>query len=169
MVPSTTNPVVRVGVGVFVLRSKQEPHDSPSFLIGQRINSHGAETYGLPGGHLEFGETLETCAARELTEETGLKASNVRFLTATNDYMPADQKHYVTMFMVCEREDECAEPRVLEPDKCLAWEWIDWKSFLGWVKMENEAVEKGEVVERKLFTPLLSLVKQRPGVVPTNG
>ncbi len=30
--------------------------------------------YALPGGHLETGETLEACLARELLEETGIQA-----------------------------------------------------------------------------------------------
>ena len=168
--PKPTTPQVRVGVGVFILKSNQEPRANPSFIIGQRIGSHGAETWALPGGHLDFGETPETCAEREAMEETGLKVRNVRFLTATNDYMPADGKHYITMFMICEREDEGAQPQTLEPDKCRAWEWASWEDLLGWVareKFEDEAGEKGDVVGRKLFTPLLNMVDQRPGVVPT--
>lgn len=162
-----TDPKPRVGAGVFVLKSKQDPRENPSFLIGERINAHGAGTLALPGGHLEYGETPQSCAARELMEETGLKATNVRFLTATNDIMHADQKHYVTLFMVCEREDEEAEPQVLEPDKCKKWEWATWEELLEWVKRENEAREKGEVAEKRLFTPLVNLIDQRPGVMPT--
>ncbi|MCJ1330387.1 hypothetical protein MMC10_007070 [Thelotrema lepadinum] len=168
MATPTDVPKVRVGVGVFVLRSKQEPHANPRFLIGERLNAHGAGTFATPGGHLEFGETPETCAARELEEETGLKVKNVRFLTATNDYMPADRKHYITLFMVCEREDENAEQQVLEPHKCRAWEWVTWEELSGWVKKENEAARTGEAVEKKMFTPFLSLFDQRPGIMPTS-
>ena len=162
-------PKVRVGVGVFILKN-QKSRTNPTFLIGQRLNSHGAGTYALPGGHLEFGESFEACAAREVVEETGLKVkvTNMAFLTATNDYMPKDKKHYVTMYMVCEREDEKAEPQLLEPDKCRGWEWVSWEDLLGWVKRQNEANEKGngEELERKMFAPFLNLVAQRPGVVP---
>lgn len=31
------------------------------------------ELYAMPGGHLEFGESLRTCLAREFHEETGLQ------------------------------------------------------------------------------------------------
>lgn len=99
-------PEVRVGVGNFVLRSLHEDPANPQFLIGQRKGSHGAGTYALPGGHLEFGETPEQCAARETLEETGLKVSKVRFLTATNDILPADNKHYITIFTVSARNEE---------------------------------------------------------------
>ncbi len=34
----------------------------------------GAANTFLPGGHLELGESLKTCLARELQEETGLEA-----------------------------------------------------------------------------------------------
>ncbi|KAL9615890.1 MAG: hypothetical protein Q9160_009176 [Pyrenula sp. 1 TL-2023] len=166
----TTQPLrqVRVGVGAFVLDSSQESSSKkPRFLIGKRVGSHGAGTYALPGGHLEFGETPETCAIREVLEETGLKVSKPRFLTATNDYMPAEDKHYVTLFIVCVREDEGNEPQVLEPEKCEGWEWVTWKEIVTWAARE-EGDGNGKAVEQKLFLPLLNLVRQRPGVTPTS-
>ncbi|KAI2915344.1 hypothetical protein CBS147343_3044 [Aspergillus niger] len=56
----------RVGVGVFVINHKGQ------LVLGQRKSSHGAGTWALPGGHLEFNESFEDCAAREVLEETGL-------------------------------------------------------------------------------------------------
>lgn len=58
-----------------------------------------AGTLAIPGGHLEFGESFETCAEREVLEETGLAVRDVRFLTATNSVMVEERKHYVTIFM----------------------------------------------------------------------
>jgi len=55
-----------VGVGVIVVRAE-------SLLLGKRKNSHGEGEWSFAGGHLEFGETVEECARRELEEETGLK------------------------------------------------------------------------------------------------
>lgn len=164
---SSEAPKVRVGVGAFILESSsQQSLGNPRFLIGKRINAHGAGSWATPGGHLEFGETPEICAAREVLEETGLKVTNVRFLTATNDIMQADNKHYITLFMVCVRENDGEEPKVLEPDNCEAWEWASWEDLLKWVKQEAEA--QSGVVEKKLFTPFLNLIRQRPGVKPSN-
>lgn len=109
----------------------------------------------------------EGTAARELMEETGLKVANVQFLTATNDYMPEDGKHYVTLFMTCVRENDNDEAQVLEPDKCEGWEWISWEDLMSWVNIELTARD-GDVVEKKMFTPFLNLVRQRPGLLPRN-
>lgn len=161
---ATQSPQVRVGVAVFILSSSPSSPTNPTFLVGKRVGSHGSGTYALPGGHLEFGETPEECAAREVLEETGLKVSGIRYLTATNDYMPAEGKHYITLFVVCARENDSDEPKLLEPQKCAGWEWATWEELMGWAKAEEAG---GGPVERKLFLPLLNLMMQRPGMVPT--
>jgi len=143
--------------------------------MGKRINAHGSGTWALPGGHLEFGESIEECACREVLEETGLKLDkgSVRFLSATDDFMPneaakegqVEGKHYITMFMVGKRENEGQEAKNLEVNKCEGWEWVNWQDLISWIRSEKEI--GSEKVERRVFLPLINLVKQRPGVIPT--
>ena len=40
------------------------------------------DRYGIPGGKIDDGETMEAALVRELKEETGLDVSDVRFVTA---------------------------------------------------------------------------------------
>ncbi|KAK4144171.1 NUDIX hydrolase domain-like protein [Dichotomopilus funicola] len=123
---ATVPPKVRVGVGVFILATSNEPADNPRFLVGKRLRAHGEGTWALPGGHLEFGESIEECGVREVDEETSLKVKNPRYLTCTNDIMLADNKHYITCFVVYERANETQEAQLCEPDKGEAWEWWTW-------------------------------------------
>ncbi|KAL2801959.1 NUDIX hydrolase domain-like protein [Aspergillus granulosus] len=147
---------VRVGVAVFALNSKNE------FVLGQRKGSHGAGTWALPGGHLEFNESFEKCAIREVNEETGLTISDVQFLTATNDVMLDDKKHYVTVFMIARVRDGQV-PKILEPNKCAEWRWVSWEELQGGYAEFVEAQKEGRETEgKKLFIPLISLFEQRP-------
>lgn len=63
---------------------------------------------------MDFNESLEDCAAREVVEETGLvvEPSFLRFLTCTNDIMADEGKHYVTVFMGCVTNGPCPKPKV---------------------------------------------------------
>ncbi|KAE8146617.1 NUDIX hydrolase domain-like protein [Aspergillus avenaceus] len=147
----------RVGVGVFILNNKGQ------FVLGQRKGSHGAGTWALPGGHLEFGESFETCAAREVLEETGLEVRDIHFLTATNDIMKDEEKHYVTVFVGCTVVGDDAQPKLLEPHKCEQWKWVTWEEIGSY----DRGVAEGEASNGRLFMPLVNLFKQRPGFNPT--
>jgi 8-oxo-dGTP diphosphatase len=131
----------RVGVAV-ILCDMPKPGDA-HILLGLRKGSHGAGTWGFPGGHLEFGESFETCASRELYEETGILLAPDQFhLTAcTNDFFEKENMHYVTVFLSAVRTSQ--EPTVREPDKCEEWRWMQVEGLFS----------KG------LFLPVLNLLQ----------
>jgi 8-oxo-dGTP diphosphatase len=127
----------RVGVGVLIVRGG-------AVLLGVRRGSHGAGSWAPPGGHLEFGESVEACARREAAEETGLALGAVAPGPYTVDPFPEEGKHYVTLFAVADAD---GEPRAMEPEKCAEWRWHDWRAL-----------------PSPLFAPLASLVAR--GFVP---
>lgn len=104
----------KVGVGVYIIKGGK-------VLLGERIGSHQANTFCAPGGHLEYGESWEECAKREVVEETGLVVNNIKFLGLTNDILSNENKHYITIAMLADWEN--GEPQNLEQDKCLGWNW----------------------------------------------
>jgi 8-oxo-dGTP diphosphatase len=110
----------RVGVAVIIVRQGL-------VLLGQRRGSHGSGTWAVPGGHLEFGESVENCARRETLEETGLVVGNIALGPFTNSVFEIESKHYVTLFVTSTSFD--GDPKVLEPSKCSQWGWFAWSSL----------------------------------------
>ena len=93
-------------------------------LLGKRKNAHGAGTWQFPGGHLEYNESIQDCAKREVLEETGIHIKNIRLGPYTNDRFEREQKHYVTLFVVAEYDSGDVE--VKEPEYSETWEWFEW-------------------------------------------
>jgi 8-oxo-dGTP diphosphatase len=106
----------RVGIGVLIIKNSK-------ILLGKRKNAHGAGTWAPPGGHLEFGESLEDCAKREVYEETGLEVISVKRYSFTNDIFAEEHKHYISIFMLVDTFN--GEPKALEANKCEYWVWFD--------------------------------------------
>jgi len=54
-------------------------HDD-GVLAQEGDDGRGGRSYALPGGHLEFGETLAMCMSREFYEESGLNVEAEKLL-----------------------------------------------------------------------------------------
>jgi 8-oxo-dGTP diphosphatase len=73
--------------------------------------------YEPPAGHLEYGETLQDAAVREVKEETGVKLSHedLRLVHIYQTYGKRDGPYIGFMFSTNSWE---GEPKIMEPEKC---------------------------------------------------
>ena len=107
--------IPRVGIGVIVIHNGK-------ILLGERLAGHGAGVYQIPGGHLEFGETFEEAAKREVFEETGIDNIEVTGIVSLGNDIAFD-KHYVSIGVLSEyRSGDIADA---EPDRSKNWKWYD--------------------------------------------
>jgi 8-oxo-dGTP diphosphatase len=109
----------KVGMGVFIIKDGK-------VLFGKR-KGNGEGLWCPPGGHLEFGESVEEGMIREAFEETGIKIKNLRLGPYTNDYSQKDNTHYITLYGTAEIGE--GEPELTEPDEFYEWQWFDWNSL----------------------------------------
>jgi 8-oxo-dGTP diphosphatase len=115
----------RVGVGMMILNNKGE------VLLGKRIDDpikgtsdlNGEGCWTMPGGKLEFGETLLDGIMREVLEETGIKIDKekTKLISITDEVRPG--VHYVTAGFLC--KDFTGEPKVTEPEEITEWKWYN--------------------------------------------
>ncbi|KAJ1663177.1 hypothetical protein IW140_005657 [Coemansia sp. RSA 1813] len=158
---------VRVGVGCFVTMRKE---GETYFLIGQRKGSHGSGTWGLPGGHLEVGESWSVCAQREVLEECGVELLSELVHVGTTNSIFSDNvptKHYITLYMAPKAPAFKGSVRLMEPDKCSQWIWVSWKELVdGKAALYRDACNDGAskswepLVLEPLFLPLKNLINQ---------
>ena len=114
--------IPRVGLGVLILNDYNE------ILLGKRINAHGQNTWGPPGGHLEFRESFEECGVRETREEIGIEIQDLEFVAITNDIFIKEDKHYVLVFM---KTHWAGNTQIInhEPHKIEEWKWFSFASL----------------------------------------
>ena len=115
----TSRPLFPIGVNVLVIRDGK-------LLLGKRKSARHDGEWGVPGGHLEEGESILGCAARELKEETGIKASRFKLAVIAND-PHQEEFHYLHFAFLA--EDAEGEAQLAEPDECYEWGWFDLQNL----------------------------------------
>lgn len=104
-------------------------NDKDQVLLGRRHHDPkkadtkitGADTWTMPGGKLEYGESFEECALRETREECGLELEDLEVMCINND---KDEKaHFVTIGLFAEKFS--GAPQVLEPETIVECKWFD--------------------------------------------
>lgn len=109
-------------------------------LLMKRKGAHGTGTWSTPGGHLDYGETLEGCAARETKEEVGVDVVDIHFRAVTNDIFEESGKHYVTIWL---EGKPVGEPMIAAEKEVKEIGWFAWGAL-----------------PQPLFLPLENLVKE---------
>ncbi|MFO0704808.1 MAG: NUDIX domain-containing protein [Candidatus Andersenbacteria bacterium] len=109
---------IKVAVGAFIANDKGQ------VLLGLRKNVAGAGEWQVPGGHLEYGETLIDGARREVKEETGLTVGEMRLVSVIDESpeVMGRTTHYVTVDFSAHYLG--GTPVVMEPHKCGGWQWF---------------------------------------------
>ena len=108
-----------IGVGVLVIN--QDGH----ILLSKRLKPYGYGKLALPGGHVEWMETLVQTAKREVLEETGIRLKKCEEMRDyTEELNRKMDKHYATFYLIAEMPKN-QKPRDTEPHKHGPWGWYD--------------------------------------------
>lgn len=109
-----------VGAGLAVLRDGK-------LLLYRRVKAPEAGTWNILGGKVDHMEPAEKAARREAEEESGLSIGAVEFLCVSEQILPDDNQHWLSLIYSC--TDHQGDPAMPEPDKFLAFGWFgpdDW-------------------------------------------
>ena len=105
-------------VGALIVNADEE------LLLVRRAKDPGKGKWGLPGGFVDPGETMEQAVARETKEETQLQIADLQFLmTYPNRYdYRGIVMSVIDLFFVC--RVTASEPLVLDPSELSDFEWV---------------------------------------------
>lgn len=84
-----------------------------------------AGEWSLPGGKLDWGETFEEGAIREVKEETGIDIEDPEVISVHN--CKNQHAHFMTVGLSAKKWT--GEAKVMEPDEMIEWRWFDLKDL----------------------------------------
>lgn len=113
---------VGAGFGVILIKDNK-------ILLGMRHPDpdkadsafRSAGEWSLPGGKLDFGESLEDGAVREVKEETSIIIKNPKVISMHN--CKNEHAHFLTAGLLATEWE--GEAKVMEADEMIKWEWFD--------------------------------------------
>jgi len=117
---------VGAGIGIMLVRKGK-------VLLGRRnpdpdkadSSFRSAGEWCLPGGKLEWGESLEEGAIREVKEETGIIIKDPHVISVHN--CKNKYAHFVTVGLVTKKWK--GKVRKMEPEEIIEWKWFSLKKL----------------------------------------
>ncbi len=81
-------------------------------LMQEADDGGGGKVYALPGGHLEFGETLALCMSREMYEETGLNVEADKLVYVHENFytLKGIETHEIGFYFLVDLSSEFPTP-----------------------------------------------------------
>ena len=98
------------------------------YLLARETLEGGKDYWIVPGGKVEFGETIEEAAKREINEETGIKAKKLKFLAYKEAI--ATEYNYNTVIFFFETETNTRKIREDVEGKVIEAKWFTKKEAL---------------------------------------
>ena len=105
----------------------------------------------IPGGAVEFGETLQNAITREIKEEYGIDIILLHQLPAQNHLLPQENQHWVPSAFISKIKSG-QTPKIMEPHKCDA---------IGWFKL-NQLPEPLSVITKLDLTAYHQHIQSHP-------
>lgn len=141
-----TREVIRHGGSVAILAFRRSAEGGREVLLEHNYRySVGRYITEIPAGTLDKpGEPLIDCAQRELEEETGCRAAELRLLVSLLP-SPGFLSERLTVFVA---EDVVEGQAAPEPGELISVHWTPWPQAL-------EMVRRGEIEDAKTMAALL--------------
>lgn len=109
---------IGVGVGAAIF------NDEGKLFVakrGERANNEKGK-WEIPGGAVEFGESLVDALMREIKEENDIDIEIIELLGVYDHILPAEGQHWVAPTYICRLVG--GEAKILEPEKCAEIGWF---------------------------------------------
>ncbi len=115
-------------VGILIFNARGE------MLLTKTHKWHGK--YGVPGGHIELGESAIGAARREAKEETGLDIHEEKFLT-WHECVYDDEFWKPRHFIFLDYTAQAINSEVFLNDEAESFVWIDPQKALNELKLDS--------------------------------
>jgi mutator protein MutT len=140
---------IGVGVGAAIIKNGK-------ILItkrGQKAKNEKGK-WEIPGGSVEFNETLEDAIKREIKEEHGVEIEVQELLGVFSHIIKKENQHWVSPTYICKIKK--GVPSILEPEKC---------AEIGWFTLEEAKKLKLSIITKY---DISLLYKKYPKKLPIN-
>lgn len=122
--PAPPRPLVCVGA---LVRGPQG--GGPRYLIVRTTKWRGA--WGVPGGKVEYGETLEEATLREFREEVGLELRDLRY-AQTQQAVLSPEFHQPAHLLLIDFLAGSKTWEVAPNEEIVEWAWVGLEEGLGY-------------------------------------